>query len=196
MKKTIKLLLVTAILLPVVLFTTQAQEAKLLKSVIGAGGTVGSTVTTDNGPITLNGTVAQTAVETKSLPGTAGVGVKIYEGFWTPFTKVVSSVEDEGTSANTLSNYPNPFTTNTNIQFTLENNSNVTIRVYDINGALVSTVVSNQLFTAGTEQSVSWDAKDQYGTQLSSGSYLYELSIEPVTGGRSFSLRNVMVVVK
>lgn len=196
MKKTIKLLLVTAILLPVVLFTTQAQDAKLLKSVIGAGGTVGSTVTTDNGTITLNGTVAQTAVETKTLAGTAGPGVTIHEGFWTPGVKTVTGVEDEGTSANTLSNYPNPFSASTNIQFTLENNSNVTIRVYDINGALVSTVVSNQLFSAGTPQNVSWDAKDQYGTQLSSGSYLYELSIEPMTGGRSFSLRNVMVIVK
>jgi hypothetical protein len=196
MKKTLKLLLVTAILLPVVLFTTQAQDAKLLKSVIGAGGTVGSTVTTDNGPITLNGTVAQTAVETKQLPGGAGPGVNIYEGFWTPFTKVVSSVEEQSASANTLSNYPNPFAASTNIQFTLESNSNVTIRVYDINGSLVSTVVSNQMFSAGTPQTVSWDAKDQYGTQLSSGSYLYELSIEPMTGGRSFSLRNVMVIVK
>jgi|APTNR8051073442_1049403.scaffolds.fasta_scaffold03933_4 flagellar hook capping protein FlgD len=196
MKKTIKLLLVTAFLLPVVLFTTQAQEAKLLKSVIGAGGTVGSTVVTDNGPITLNGTVAQTAVETKQISGTSGPGVKIYEGFWTPGVEVISGVEDEGTSANTLSNYPNPFSTSTNIQFTLEKPSNVTIRVYDINGALVSTVVSNQLFSAVTPQNVSWDAKDQYGTQLSSGSYLYELSIEPTTGGRSFSLRNVMVIVK
>lgn len=196
MKKTLKLLLVTAILLPVVLFTTQAQDAKLLKSVIGAGGTVGSTVTTESGPITLNGTVAQTAVETKQLAGGAGPGVKIYEGFWTPFTKVVSSVEEQSVSANTLSNYPNPFAASTNIQFTLESNSNVTLRVYDINGSLVSTVVSNQMFSAGTPQTVSWDAKDQYGTQLSSGSYLYELSIEPLTGGRSFSLRNVMVIVK
>ncbi|MFA7326902.1 MAG: FlgD immunoglobulin-like domain containing protein [Candidatus Kapaibacterium sp.] len=196
MKKTIKLLLVTAFLLPVVLFTTQAQDAKLLKSVIGAGGTVGSTVTTDNGTITLNGTVAQTAVETKTLTGGAGPGLTIHEGFWTPLEEVSTGVEEEGTSANTLSNYPNPFAASTNIQFTLENNSNVTIRVYDINGALVSTVVSNQMFSAGTQQNVSWDAKDQYGTQLSSGSYLYELSIEPMTGGRSFSLRNVMVIVK
>lgn len=196
MKKTLKLLLVTALLLPVVLFTTQAQDAKLLKSVIGAGGTVGSTVTTDNGTITLNGTVAQTAVETKQLASGAGPGVKIYEGFWTPQVKVVTSVDDKGTSANTLSNYPNPFSTSTSIQFTLESSSNVTIRVYDINGSLVSTVVSNQLFSADAPQTVSWDAKDQYGTQLSSGSYLYELSIEPMTGGRSFSLRNVMVIVK
>jgi hypothetical protein len=43
--------------------------------------------------------------------------------------------------------------------------------------------------------SVPWNAKDQFGTPLSSGSYLYELSIEPMNG-RSFSLRNVMVIVK
>ena len=196
MKKNLKLLLVSLFLLPVVMFTTQAQEITMQKHVIGSGGSVGQTITTDNGDITLSGTVAQTAVETKSVLGGAGPdGLKIYEGFWTPTEATVTSVEDDVTTSNSLSNYPNPFNGSTNIQFSLEQTSNVTVRVYDINGSLVSTVLNNETMQAKESHSVAWDAKDQFGTPLSSGSYLYELSIEPMNG-RSFSLRNVMVIVK
>lgn len=198
MKNNLKLLLVSLFLLPAVMITVQAQEVTLQKHVIGSGGSVGQTITTDNGKtITLSGTVAQTAVESKQAMGSAGpVGVKIYEGFWTPITEVSTGVEETGTTSNSLSNYPNPFNSSTNIQFSLEQASNVTIRVYDINGSLVNTVVNNQTMSAQADISVPMDAKDQFGSPLSSGSYLYELSIEPISGGRSFSLRNVMVIVK
>ena len=194
MKNNLKLLLVSIFLFPAVMFTTQAQVT-LQKHVIGSGGSVNQTITTDNGTITLSGTVAQTAVESKTVMGGAGQdGIKIYEGFWTP-SDIVSSVEEVEATSNSLSNYPNPFNGSTNIQFSLEQASNVTVRVYDINGSLVSTVLNNEAMQAKEAHSVAWDAKDQFGTPLSSGSYLYELSIEPMNG-RSFSLRNVMVIVK
>lgn len=195
MKKNLKLLLVSLFLLPVAFLATQA-EVTLQKSVIGAGGSVGQTIQTDNGPITLSGTLAQTAVETKNISGGAGPGVTLYEGFWTPDEDKPTGVEDNAVSSNTLSNYPNPFNSSTKIQFSLAQNSYITIRVYDINGSLVSTVVDNQPYTKGDNLSVDWDAKNELGTPLSSGSYLYELSIEPISGGRSYSLRNVMVIVK
>lgn len=196
MKRNLKLLLVSLFLLPVVMITTQAKDVTLQKSVIGAGGSVGQTIQTDNGPITLSGTFAQTAVESKTLSGSAGPGITIYEGFWTPETKAVTGVDNTPVSANSLSNYPNPFSESTKIQFSLEQSSNITIRVYDINGALVSTVVNNEPYSKGDNLSVNWNAKDQFGAPISSGSYLYELSIEPISGGRSYSLRNVMVIVK
>jgi flagellar hook assembly protein FlgD len=129
------------------------------------------------------------------MSGGAGPGTTLYEGFWTPDNKP-TDVEQEVVSSNSLSNYPNPFSESTKIQFSLAQNSYVTIRVYDINGALVSTVVANQPYSKGDNLSVDWNAKNQVGTPLSSGSYLYELSIEPISGGRSYSLRNVMVIVK
>lgn len=196
MKKNLKLLLVSMFLLPAVMITVQAQEVTLQKHVIGSGGSVGQTITTDNGKtITLSGTVAQTAVETKEvISGAAGL-ITLYEGFWTPEAAVISDVEVVETTSNSLSNYPNPFNGSTNIQFSLEQAANVTVRVYDINGSLVSTVINNETMQAKSGISIPWDAKDQFGTPLSSGSYLYELSIEPMNG-RSFSLRNVMVIVK
>lgn len=196
MKKNLKLLLVSMFLLPAVMITAQAQDVTLQKHVIGSGGSVGQTITTDNGnTITLSGTVAQTAVETKEVSGGAAGLVTLHEGFWTPEAEVISDVEVDETTSNSLSNYPNPFNGSTNIQFSLEQAANVTIRVYDINGSLVGTVISNETMQARESISIPWDAKDQFGTPLSSGSYLYELSIEPMNG-RSFSLRNVMVIVK
>lgn len=197
MKKNLKLLLVSIFFLPVVLITTTAQDVKLTKFVIGSGGSVGQTVQMDNGKqLILNGTFAQTAVEQKMGSGGAGAPVNLYEGFWTPQPTVITDVEDQPNSANSLSNYPNPFSESTNIRFSLEQASYVTIRVYDINGALVNTVLSNEIKQPGNDLSVQWVAQDQFGAPLSSGSYLYELSIEPLNSGRSFSLRNVMVIVK
>ncbi len=48
-----------------------------------------------------------------------------------------------------LGSYPNPFNPCTNIQYSLNNSGNVTLKVYDINGRLVQTVINNQVRQAG-----------------------------------------------
>ncbi len=194
MKKNMKLLLLSIFILPVAIIATQAQDIELQKHVIGSGGSVDQTIEGSN--ITLSGTVAQTAVETKELSGTAGPGLTIHEGFWTPELTQVSVDTPTDVANNAISNYPNPLKESTTFRYTLEQPSRVTLRVYDMNGSLVNTVMSNEFATANNENTVPFEAKDQYGTPLASGSYLYELAIEPETGGRSYSLRNVMVIVK
>ncbi|MGA7271100.1 MAG: T9SS type A sorting domain-containing protein, partial [Acidimicrobiia bacterium] len=65
-------------------------------------------------------------------------------------------------------NYPNPFNPSTNISFSLPQRSNVTVRIFDINGRLVETLV-NEDFSPGTH-TVRWDA-----SQVASGTYIYRL---------------------
>jgi hypothetical protein len=65
-----------------------------------------------------------------------------------------------------LGNYPNPFNPTTNIRFTMQNASQVTVDVFDILGRYVATA-ANGMFQAGTH-SVSFDAEG-----LTSGIYLY-----------------------
>jgi len=65
-------------------------------------------------------------------------------------------------------NYPNPFNTKTNIQFELENSDYVTVKVYDIRGALV-TVLADKNYTAGTH-TIIWNAYD-----TPAGYYFYTL---------------------
>ncbi len=65
-------------------------------------------------------------------------------------------------------NYPNPFNPVTKIKFDIPKAGFTTLRVYDITGAEISTLVSENL-TAG-EYSINFDA-----TRLSSGIYYYRL---------------------
>ena len=65
-------------------------------------------------------------------------------------------------------NYPNPFNPNTTIQFDLPKTSEVTLKIFNILGEEVATLVSNRL-SAGS-YSYEWDASN-----LASGVYLYRL---------------------
>lgn len=65
-------------------------------------------------------------------------------------------------------NYPNPFNPTTNITFELDLTADVTLRVYDITGRLVSEL-ANGRFSQGVH-TISFDA-----AHLSSGVYIYQL---------------------
>jgi hypothetical protein len=65
-------------------------------------------------------------------------------------------------------NYPNPFNPNTTIEFDLANSSKVTLKIFNILGEEVATLLSERL-TAGF-YSNDWDAGN-----LASGVYLYRL---------------------
>jgi len=65
-------------------------------------------------------------------------------------------------------NYPNPFNPSTNINFTLPNTEFVTLKIYDILGKEVATLINEEL-NAGNHTKI-WDAKN-----LSSGVYFYKL---------------------
>jgi hypothetical protein len=80
-------------------------------------------------------------------------------------------------------NYPNPFNPTTTISYTIADAGMTTIRVYDMLGRVVSTLVNDNM-PAGTH-SVNFDAAN-----LGSGVYLYEL-----TNG-NVRLTNKMTLVK
>lgn len=65
-------------------------------------------------------------------------------------------------------NYPNPFNPETSIRFSLPENSFVSLKVYDVNGKLVKTLVNG--LTASGSHEVSFNA-----SELSSGVYFYTL---------------------
>jgi hypothetical protein len=65
-------------------------------------------------------------------------------------------------------NYPNPFNPATTINYQLPEKNHVSLKVYDILGNLVSTLVDQQM-DAGYH-SISWDA-----SQLASGIYIYRI---------------------
>lgn len=66
-------------------------------------------------------------------------------------------------------NYPNPFNPSTNIQFTLPQPANVTLKVYDVLGKEVATLVNGNV-SAGVH-TVRFEAR----SNMSSGVYFYRL---------------------
>jgi hypothetical protein len=97
----------------------------------------------------------------------------------------ITSVKDgpRPTAVTLGQNYPNPFNPSTNISFTTTRRGNVSMKLYDLLGSEVSTIVDKTL-DAGTH-AITYNASG-----LRSGVYIYRLEAE----GKVFSRR--MVVMK
>jgi len=70
--------------------------------------------------------------------------------------------------------FPNPTISRVQIVYGLPNSSQVSLKVYDLSGRLIRTLVDRKE-EAGVRQ-VFWDGRDQSGQDLPSGIYFYRLS--------------------
>ncbi len=102
---------------------------------------------------------------------------------------VVTSVADTGKPAlaRLLRNYPNPFNPVTKIQFTLDRDARVSLRVFDVQGRAVRTLVDSYL-TSGPRV-VGWDGRDDGGRTLASGTYFLRLQ-----GGGAYLTRTINLI--
>jgi hypothetical protein len=91
-------------------------------------------------------------------------------------------------------NYPNPFNPSTVISYTLPEASVVTLRIIDVLGREIATLISRSQ-DAGT-YSVTWKGLDQNGFDVPSGNYFYRLDAVPTNGAASFSSTKKMVLSK
>jgi hypothetical protein len=83
----------------------------------------------------------------------------------------ISQINEIVQDYNLKQNYPNPFNPTTSINFSLPENSKVSLIVYNIEGKEVAKLMNNQAFNGG---SYKYDFNaDDYG--LSSGVYFYQL---------------------
>jgi len=72
-----------------------------------------------------------------------------------------------------LSVYPNPFNPSTTIEYTLPHRDKVVIRIFNVLGELVDTLVNN-IEDAGTH-SVTWAGVNEDGSRAASGTYIVQL---------------------
>jgi hypothetical protein len=70
-------------------------------------------------------------------------------------------------------NVPNPFSDQTTISYGIPERGRVTLRIYNLAGHLVSTLVNAQ--QSGGLFAVIWDGTDQGGTPVGAGTYFYKL---------------------
>lgn len=71
--------------------------------------------------------------------------------------------------------YPNPFNPTTSISYSLPIAKEVSLKVYNVRGELVSVLVDNQRLEAGTHNVV-WNATNMNGAPLATGVYVYTLT--------------------
>jgi len=107
------------------------------------------------------------------------------------WTELVTGVTTTSTVADKFAlsqNYPNPFNPSTTIKFSLPSNGMTSLKVYDLMGKEVSSLVNGNM-SAG-------EFTTQFnGTNLSSGMYLYKLEFNGVDG-KSFSEQKKFMLVK
>jgi len=119
------------------------------------------------------------AVQVDTIPGSyvngSGNGTSIAQQYFMrvqiPRNEVsVKNISTEIPNAFSLSqNYPNPFNPSTTIRFALPKATNVTLKIYNVNGQEVATLINNTLVNAGTSE-YTFDA-----SKLSTGIYFYSI---------------------
>lgn len=146
----------------ITIFQTVAEaQYAIPKSVIAAGGNKQS-----NSTHQIIGTAGQNFIG-KSQSSTHSA----FAGFWFEW-QIVTDVEKEDdlmpTEYRLEQNYPNPFNPSTTIKFSIPGQCNVVIKVYDILGGEVTTLVNEELDAGRYEREFS-------ASSLSSGVYIYRM---------------------
>lgn len=84
---------------------------------------------------------------------------------------------------NLAQNFPNPFNPSTTIEFSIPEKNNVSLKIYNMNGQVVTMLVNGE-YSAGTHK-IQWNATD-----FASGVYFYTLNTN------NFSQTKRLVLIK
>lgn len=91
-------------------------------------------------------------------------------------------------------NFPNPFNPSTNIKYSIPVDANVELRIFNILGQEVTTLV-DQITRAGF-YNIEWDGKDNFNQQVASGLYLYSFIAKSLDGKQGFNRVHKMLLIK
>jgi len=90
-----------------------------------------------------------------------------FGGLFTGIEEQDNTISDKISSVEA---YPNPFSNKTNIRFTLNENSNVSINIINLQGEIIKTIISDQSFVKG-QHDIIWEGRDNKGNKLPAGAY-------------------------
>ncbi|MEA3431156.1 MAG: alpha-amylase family glycosyl hydrolase, partial [candidate division WOR-3 bacterium] len=101
-----------------------------------------------------------------------GYGAKI----WVLADSIITGVEESPVYINKLcQNYPNPFKGTTDIRFQISDFSKVSLKIYDVSGRLVRTLIDGKLEVGS--HSVRWNGRDDRERKVGKGIYFCRLTI-------------------
>jgi photosystem II stability/assembly factor-like uncharacterized protein len=106
-----------------------------------------------------------------------------------PILQITKRNEQITKEYNLYQNYPNPFNNATSIKYQISKNSYVSLKLYDILGKEIATLV-NEYQTSGIYET-NWDASD-----FSSGIYIYRLTVIEKNNGKYISIFKKLIYSK
>ncbi|MEE4311914.1 MAG: type IX secretion system sortase PorU [candidate division KSB1 bacterium] len=86
-------------------------------------------------------------------------------------------------------NYPNPFRSDTEFTFRINQDAECTIKIFTVAGRLLKTI--DAPFIENGFNTVYWDGKDAEGDALANGVYLYKISARSQYDGRTISTEKI-----
>lgn len=134
------------------------------------------------------GRIALRAASTASSPKVIIDGIRVAKSWPDLVTGIITTTSTVADKFSLSQNYPNPFNPSTTIKFSLPSNGMTSLKVYDLMGKEVSSLVNGNM-NAG-------EFTTQFnGANLSSGMYFYKLEFNGVDG-KSFSEQKKLMLVK
>ncbi|MCX6167827.1 MAG: fibronectin type III domain-containing protein [Ignavibacteriales bacterium] len=107
--------------------------------------------------------------------------------FITSGTTAVENQEVIPTQFELSQNYPNPFNPTTRINFAIPQNSFVSIKVYDMLGQEVKTLINQEMVSGN--HSIDWNADNNLGIKVATGMYIYR-----ITAGNFVSTKKMVLI--
>jgi hypothetical protein len=89
-------------------------------------------------------------------------------------------------------NYPNPFNPSTTITYALPEQANVRLRIFDILGQEVRTLVNTAQPSGRFQQT--WDGRNNAAAQVASGMYYYRLEAVSLNGNHHIGDRKMLLL--
>ncbi len=121
--------------------------------------------------------------------GAIGVPADVYVAKVTiPSATGVPAISPQSAQAVLWPNYPNPFNPATTIAYDLPRLATVSLRIHDLAGRVVRTLVANETRSAGRHE-LTWPGDTDAGRHVASGTYIARLDI----GGEVQSRRMVLL---
>ena len=155
--------------------------------------TVSKRVMSKGGVVVINGEYAMLGTVGQTFVGVTENYTHVNQvGFWylTDQTVATDVADETNTSLPTEfgldQNYPNPFNPETEIPFRIPEESDVVLKIFNIRGQLVRALIQAD-YTPGFH-SIRWDGKDNNGTSVSSGLYIYQFLAGEFVQVRKMSL--------
>jgi hypothetical protein len=119
----------------------------------------------------------------------------VMKGGSSKFLGMVSGQVLTPTRFEVAQNRPNPFNPVTVIPYAVPSASLVSVRIYDVTGRLVRTLVDAAPHAAGYHEIV-WDGRDNQRRDMGSGVYISRFTRTPLEGGAAETRLQKMVLVR